>query len=374
VDPWALALDPSGAIYTAGRYSGNPAVFDATNPKYPVTNNWDSYLAKYIGEGQLEWFLSWGGPELDIATDVCVMPSGAIIATGSFQGEVDLDPSIQNVSQYVSKGGSDIYLSFFDSSGSFLGACTYGGPGNENATDVETDASGNLWIAGSFKQTIDLGAGNPNLHVSSNGGHDCLLLKCDSDGTPIWAGGWGGSGEDTCFDVAFRKDSHVLVMGRFTGTADLDPSPAILQSMAIGDTGSFICDLDPDGALDWAATFVGEGQAEACRMYLDDDGSIYVVGQFKGKVDFDPGPDTQYREAEHNPDAFIVKLDETGAFVWFDTFGDPQTPDFAQSIATSPDGTVWVTGMLSSAAFLRSYDPSGSLLTDYLQGSTPNGP
>jgi hypothetical protein len=302
------------------------------------------------------------------------MPSGKIVAVGGFLGEVDLDPSIQGVSRFSSNGGSDIFLSFFDSSGSFLGTCTYGGPGNENATAVNTDPSGNLWVTGSFKQTIDFGAVNSNLHISSNGGHDCLLLKCDSVGTPIWAGAWGGSGEDTCFDVAFREDGQILAMGRFTGTADLDPSPAILQCTTIGNTGSFICSLEPDGALDWAATFVGEGQAEACGMCLDDDGNIYVVGQFKGKIDFDPGPDTQYREAEHNPDAFIVKLDETGAFIWLDTFGDPQVPDFAGSIAASQDGTIWVTGILSGAAFLRSYSPSGSLLTDYLQGSSQFGP
>ncbi len=69
--------------------------------------------------------------------------------------------------------------------------------------------------------------------------------------------------------------------------------------------------------LNWAYSFgdsllgnYGESIAH------DDNGNIYSVGVFYGKVDFDPGADTFYLNSGNNWSIYYLKLDNSGNFMW----------------------------------------------------------
>ena len=61
---------------------------------------------------------------------------------------------------------------------------------------------------------------------------------------------------------------------------------------------------------------------------MDESGNVYTVGYFEGTADFDPGPGTFNLTPAGDLDAFIVKLDSAGNFLWagrMGSFGDPHS-------------------------------------------------
>lgn len=83
----------------------------------------------------------------------------------------------------------------------------------------------------------------------------------------------------------------------------------------------------------------------------DAQNNIYIVGEFYGTVDFDPGPGQQVKTA--NGDIFIEKLDPNGNLIWVKTLGTT-TVEYARGIAIDDDMNVLVTGKFSNTV---DFDP-----------------
>ncbi len=50
--------------------------------------------------------------------------------------------------------------------------------------------------------------------------------------------------------------------------------------------------------------------------YEDAEGNVYITGQFSGKIDFDPGPDTLFLNASSHTEIFLVKMNANGSLLW----------------------------------------------------------
>lgn len=53
---------------------------------------------------------------------------------------------------------------------------------------------------------------------------------------------------------------------------------------------------------------------------------MYICGSFSDSVDFDPGPDTCML-ISHGYDAFLLKLDSAGNFIWIRQLGGDKSID-----------------------------------------------
>ena len=121
---------------------------------------------------------------------------------------------------------------------------------------------------------------------------------------------------------------------------------------------------------------------------LDSAGNVYVAGHFCGTADFDPGPGTQVRAAASR-DAYVLKLDSAGRFLWVAQLGTGPMATQAFDLVVDPAGNVAVTGTflgtvdfdpgaatfnLTSAGnldvFVVKLDSSGALLWARQVGST----
>ena len=71
--------------------------------------------------------------------------------------------------------------------------------------------------------------------------------------------------------------------------------------------------------------------------------NIYFTGNFNGAVDFDPGQGTANLTTNGLDDAFIVKLDLNGNFVWVKQFGGTGS-DKIWDIDIDIDGNIYTTG------------------------------
>ena len=95
-----------------------------------------------------------GGTEDDCGRSVAIDSSGNSYVTGWFSGTVDFDPGA-GVDSHTSNGFYDVFLSKFDQNGNFIWARTWGGPGDDYAYSVAADYVGNVYVAGSFLDTVD---------------------------------------------------------------------------------------------------------------------------------------------------------------------------------------------------------------------------
>ena len=99
-------------------------------------------------------------------------------------------------------------------------------------------------------------------------------------------------GYETGIDIVNDNEGNTFVVGVFTGTIDIDPSSNVFELTSNSNEYQdiFIASYDSDRNLRFAFNIGWEGQFDdwAQGLTVDNEGNIYVTGQFNGVVDFDP--------------------------------------------------------------------------------------
>lgn len=127
-------------------------------------------------------------------------------------------------------------------------------------------------------------------------------------------------------DVEVDNQGNSYHYGVFRDTIDLDPGPAVLEFYSKGYRDCFIQKLDVNGDLIWAHSFGGTWFEDANEINLDSAGNVYLTGSFGSNVDFDPGIGVyNLSTSSTSVDAFVLKLNSLGEFVWAKSFGASQT-------------------------------------------------
>ncbi|SVB62474.1 uncharacterized protein METZ01_LOCUS215328, partial [marine metagenome] len=108
---------------------------------------------------------------------------------------------------------------------------------------------------------------------------------------------------------------------------------------------------------DRAVAVFGQGTFSALdkgySVAVDSSGNVYTTGYFNGTVDFDPGAGTANLTSNGGSDAFVLKLDSSGNYVWAKSFGSTNT-DRGNSVAVDSSGNVYTTGYFNDTV---DFDP-----------------
>ena len=165
---------------------------------------------------------------------------------------------------------------------------------------------------------MDPGSGTFNLNES--GSADIFISKIDANGNFVWAKQLSSPGLDESWDITTDDAGDIFITGHFRGSVDFDPSSAgshILVSN--GSIDIFVLKLDTHGNFIWAKSFGGTDFDFSETIDVDADGNIILSGLLtNGPVDLDPGVGDFSVAAFY--DSFILKLDDTGDFVWAKLF------------------------------------------------------
>lgn len=223
---------------------------------------------------------------------------------------------------------------------------------------VATDAIGNFYITGEFRGTVDfdLTAGVTNL--TSVGDGDVFIAKYSTNGNLIWARSVGSTGSDGGVDIAVDAGGNVTVAGWFTGTIDLDPGAGTNNHSGSGYTDAFVLQLDAGGNHVWGQTFSGTGDTLINAVTVDSSGNVIAAGAFNGTTDFDPGAGVANESASGFTDAFVVKLDAGGDFVWVDAFGGSGA-NAVFDVTHDLSDNLYITGSFGGTI---DFDPGGGVL------------
>jgi hypothetical protein len=348
----SIAVDSNGNIYTTGFFRGT-ADFD---PGVGVTNltaigQIDAFVSKLDSTGALIWAKSFGGNDEIISRSIAVDSSGNVYTAGYFKGTADFDPGPGTTNLITVSAPSvfnyDVFVSKLDSSGNFIWAKSFGGSLLDWGTAIAVDGSGSVYTTGYFRGTADF---DPRADVTNDltavGDEDAFVSKLDSSGALLWAKRFGGGVTTQANSIAVDSSGNVYTTGIFSDTADFDPRADVTNDLiAVGQTDAFVSKLDSTGALIWAKGFGQTTSDSGESISVDSSGNVYTTGYFRGTADFDPGVGVTNLTAAGYEDAFVSKLDSSGALLWAKGFGLANTYNYGTSIAVDSSGNIYTTGI-----------------------------
>lgn len=252
--------------------------------------------------------------------------SGSVALIGSFEETTDL-----GAGTLTSAGGADVYLAKFTAAGATVFSKRFGNASSQQGLAVSFDKLGNIYIAGAFQGTIDLGGGT----LTSAGGDDVFIAKLDSGGKHLWSKRFGGPGSEEAYYLGVDDVGNVYATGTLSGSVDFGGG----QLTSVGGDDIFVLSLDASGDHLWSKRAGDTGSDTIGAMVVDLDGNVYLTGRFTYSIDFGGGVLT----SAGADDLFAVKLDKFGDPFWTHGAGDP-TSQSGTAIAVSALGNVFLGG------------------------------
>jgi len=287
-----VMIDNTGNVMLCGFYQNSMDV----DPGLAVTTltnagSYDSFVAKYNSNtGNLMDSWKWGGAGSDRCFSMTGDAANNILVTGRFTGTCDFDPSA-NVTSSVTNGAEDGYVVKFSNTGVYAWHIALGSAGgNEECLGVVTDASNDVYVTGSFLNTVDFDPSATTNTLTSAGGFDAYVAKYSSAGLYQWAFANGSTGVDNGTSIALLNN-EVVALGNFNATVDFDPSStATYTLLSGGGSDVFIGKYSTAGAF-LSAINMGGSTADAGKSIATFSTNVTLItGSFNGVADFNPDP------------------------------------------------------------------------------------
>lgn len=202
---------------------------------------------------------------------------------------------------------------------------------------IVADTQGNLFIGGSFSDTITF---DGNIFVAK-GQMDGFIAKYDASGTWQWSRQMEGLASDFVCSIAVDSDSSLYATGVFQGTARFGGT-----TLEAKNQGAFLVKYDVGGTPSWAVE-IGQGHKDLGRsVALDQEGNVYVCGHWGSaafKLPFTPGEGTS---------AFLAKYDAKGTLRWLNRLQGGAS--YGESVAVDGEGNAYMAGMFMDTLLIGS--------------------
>ncbi len=303
-----------------------------------------------------------GGSKVDQAYGVAVDNNGSAYVTGNTNSlnfpalPVQSAPAHVNGSckhDYYSSTNrdftlretcNDIFVSKFNQDGTLAYSTYIGGSGDDGATGIAVDASGNAYIAGASGSSDfpPVNAVQPQFHSGPNG--DAVLFKLDPTGSRLlFSTYFGGSGSDDASGIALDV-SGVYITGN-TFSSDFHTVGSIYPFVAPDLFGNaFIAKFRVDGSLIYS-TFVCD-HCKSNSIDVDANGVAYIVGAVQPNAN---AIHTNAKSYQRNyvggdDDAFALALDPGATTLLYSTYLGGGADDEAKVIKVDRSSGIAIVG------------------------------
>ena len=220
-----------------------------------------------------------------------------------------------------------------------------GSSGSDDAAAIVTDASGNVYIAGTagdadFPTTA--GAFDRTFHGGCDplGCGDAFVAKLNPSGSAlVYATFLGGSAPDHARSIAVDGSGNVYVTGE-TYSSDFPTTLGAFDRTFHGEADGFVAKLNADGSALTFSSFLGGASLDVSHaVVFDSSGNVYVAG-YTLSSDFPTTPGV-FNRTFTEVMAFVTELSSDGSSLVYSTFlGE----GYAHAIAVDPGGNAFVAG------------------------------
>jgi hypothetical protein len=317
-----IATDSVGNVYACGGITTTGTV-----------GAMDAFLVKYNSLGAIQWNRFLGGTSTDSFEAIAIDSSNNIYVAGRTTSS--------------SIGAS--LLAKYNASGTQQWVRTLGTNTtfhNNSWLAVDTDSSGNIYVAGETYNTTNRGIiakydssgaviwqksldGGPS-HFNSlataadgtsyvaginasglEGSQDISIFKYDSSGNVVWQKNLGtASGNENPADIKIDSSGNICVAGR---------------TSVGGTTSHLLVKLNPEGSILWQTQLAGTSVAAPNAISIDASNNIYLAG---------------FMLSGSNYNVHIVKYNLSGQVLWQRVFGGVNF-ELGEGIVAGTDGSFY---------------------------------
>jgi hypothetical protein len=288
---YKVAVDSSDNVYVVGMVGSNATFYHADGTEYgPVQftiGSTDGFIAKYSSAGVVQWTAKFGTTTGDIGYGIAVDNLGGIYVTGS------------------------------------SGA----------ATMVAYNSNGSA-----FSPT-----------VANAGGTDVFLVKYTSSGSVSWLTRISSTTADIGWTVTADSSGNAYIGGiNGAAIATIYSATGVAFGTTIPASSGFVVKYNSSGIAQWMSR-VAPGTVYA--VAVDSSGNVYFGGQAGGTVTAYNSSGTSFGSLTPTTgqDGFVVKLNSTGAVLWFVFLISGQGTDSVRHMVTDSSDNLYVAGLMNSS-------------------------
>jgi hypothetical protein len=353
-----IAVDAAGNAYITGLTQSTD--FPVTAGAFDTTlSSTDGFVAKLDPTGSTLLYSTFlGGIATDSGTAIAVDAAGNAYVTGTTNStNFPITPGVFDATGGDNVG--DAFVTKLDPTGSTLVYSTFLGSGGSADTGVAIalDAAGNAYVAGltganaqgtsNFPTTA--GAFDRTFNGDVFGG-DGFVSKLDPQGaTLVYSTFLGGNATDDLNDLALDDEGNAYITGA-TSSANFPTTPGAFQTIRSGTSDAFVTKLDAAGATLVYSTLLGGTSADGGNgIAVDASGHAHVAGT-TSSADFSITSDA-FDATYTNGEAFITKLDPSGATIRYASFLGGNRSDGGSTIAVDAEGNAFLAGFAFSPDF-----------------------
>lgn len=293
-----IAIDGNDNVYIIGSFTGTanfntPSTFGSNQLISAGTGDLDMCVAKYNSAGTLQWIRRGGGTTNDVGIGIAVDPTGVVYVTGSFTLTANFNtPSASGSNELisVSNGVVDLFLAKYNTLGTLQWIRRAGGSSFDYGTDIALDATGNLYVTGTFSSTANFNtpsAAGSNELVSA-GAEDILVAKYNSSGVVQLLRRGGGAGNDIGHGIVVDGSGNIYVTGEFKQTANFNTPTAtgsnelVAAGTDLASTDMFTVKYNAAGTIQWLQRGGGSSYDYGYGIALGTNNKVYAVGTYRG--------------------------------------------------------------------------------------------
>jgi hypothetical protein len=267
----------------------------------------------------LDWSRQFGTPLNDFSWGVSADGLGNVYISGDTDGNLG-GPTA---------GGSDAFVSKYDSAGNLLWSRQLGTGRDDHSEGVSADGMGNVYISGWTYGSL----GGPN--AGGDGiSPDAFVAKYNAAGDFQWVRQLGTTGEDFGQGVSADALGNVYLAG-FAEYGLTDPNSS--------NYNAFVAKYDAAGNLHWTRQVPSFDSHYNQGVSADGLGNVYLSGDNLGS------PGYPYAGSAV---AFVNKYDSNGTIQWTKQSADESSP----RVSADRFGNVYLSG-----STVTQYDSNGNL-------------
>ncbi len=301
-----------------------------------------SYLAKYNANQELLWVEQMGKSTNGITSyGVDTDSDGNAYITGKFFNETTLGEGQTNET-ILSGTSGEIFIAKYSADGNLLWAINEGGNGDDASRAIKVDSNGNIYVTGSFSDTVIFGENHTTLTSNEN---DIFLAKYDTNGSLLWVEKSGGSFNDSGKKIDIDKNGNVILTGNYFNSAIFGEGLSNEITLNDSNESGFISKYTSDGDFIWAIEPFSSGTSDSGNdVRVNSDDSILFTGVFFNTITLGGGTINELElSGSGGNEIILAKYSSEGEFLWAKT-AESEGDDKSFAITVDSSSNIYITG------------------------------
>jgi hypothetical protein len=300
-----------------------------------------------------------------VTHDIAIDASGNIYTIGDFDGSVDANSGSGTTTLAAQESGNRTFIIKTSAAGTLIWAKCFQGEGTANPRGIAVDANENVYLTGTFSETVDFNPGSGTFELTSVSNFDMYMAKLDASGNFVWAKKINAGSFVSPNKVAIDINGNPVFVGYFSGTCDFNPN--VGASSLTGSSNSFILKLDASGNFVYVKHFAATSANSILSIQIDAAGDMFLGGYYSTTTDFDPNAGvTNLSVISFSRDAFFCKLSNEGNLIWAKGIGGANS-DELRALDLDNNGNILVAGTFRNSV---DFNPGSGSFVMQTSGST----